>query len=119
MRKNIFLFASLMLLFLLSCKEDNKVKEKELSEKVVVQDIKKVEVDIEGMTCEIGCAKLIESKLSKANGVQFASISFDEKKGEIEFDANVIDEKQIKGVIEAAGGGDLYTVVSSRIVEKF
>jgi len=117
MQRNICLFGTIILLFLFGCKEVAKDTEKTLSEKVAVQEIKKVEVDIEGMTCEIGCAKLIESKLSKANGVQFVSVSFEEKKGQIEFDANVIDEEQIKEVIEATGGGDLYTVVSSKLIE--
>lgn len=117
MQKRILLLGTLILLFLFSCKDENKVSEKAISEKVAVQDIKKVEVEIEGMTCEIGCAKLIESKLSKANGVQFVSVSFEEKKGEIEFDASIIDEEQIREVIEAAGGGDLYTVVSSKLIE--
>jgi Cu+-exporting ATPase len=117
MQRNICLFGTIILLFLFGCKEVAKDTEKTLSEKVAVQEIKKVEVDIEGMTCEIGCAKLIESKLSKASGVRFVSVSFEEKKGQIEFDANVIDEEQIKEVIEATGGGDLYTVVSSKLIE--
>ena len=117
MQKNIFLFGTLILLFLLSCKEGDKDTAKTFSDKVTVRDIKKVDVDIEGMTCEIGCAKLIESKLSKAKGVQFVSVSFEDKKGEIEFDANLIDREQIKEVIEAAGGGDLYSVLSMKIVE--
>ncbi|MFD1314076.1 heavy-metal-associated domain-containing protein [Namhaeicola litoreus] len=115
MQKLIFILSTTFLLLFFSCTKSD--KEFKLSQKEVVKEIKKVEVDIEGMTCEIGCAKLIESKLSKTEGVQLATVSFEQKKGVIEFDANLIDEKRINDVIEATGGGDLYTVVRSQLVE--
>lgn len=42
---------------------------------------------IDGMTCAMGCAKTIESKLSKMNGVQKATVDFDKKQATVEFDA--------------------------------
>ena len=73
-------------------------------------DLKKVALNIEGMTCEIGCARTIQSKLSKTEGVKFAKVNFDKKKGVVEYDANTISEKQIVGIVEKIAGGDLYKV---------
>jgi Cu+-exporting ATPase len=115
MQKLIFFIGTIFLLSFIGCKKMD--KDAIPSEKVAVQDIKKVEVSIEGMTCEIGCAKLIESKLSKTEGVKFVAVNFEEERGIIEFDANMIDEKKISEVIEAAGGGDLYSVVTSKFLE--
>lgn len=87
--------------------------------KEIAENIKNIEVDIEGMTCEIGCAKLIQSKLYKTEGVKFAEISFDNKKGKISFNANKISTDEIKNEIQKIAGGDLYKVTHSKEVESF
>lgn len=87
--------------------------------KELAENIKNVELDIEGMTCEIGCAKLIQSKLYKTKGVEFAEISFENKQGKVSFDANKISKEEIKKEIQKIAGGDLYKVVKSREVESF
>lgn len=73
-------------------------------------DLRTVELDISGMTCEIGCAKLIQSKLYKTEGVSFAEVRFADSTGVVSYDANRLTEKDLKAVVEAAGGGDLYRV---------
>lgn len=75
-------------------------------------DLRTVELDISGMTCEIGCAKLIQSKLYKTEGVSFAEVRFADSTGVVSYDANRLTEKDLKAVVEAAGGGDLYRVRS-------
>ena len=74
------------------------------------EDIRTVEIDISGMTCEIGCAKLIQSKLYKTEGVSFAEVRFADSTGVVRFDANRLTENDLRMVVEAAGGGDLYRV---------
>jgi Cu+-exporting ATPase len=64
------------------------------------------------MTCEIGCARLIQSKLYKADGISFAKVSFEDSTGIISYDQNIINAEEIKTVIENAAGGDIYSVVS-------
>jgi len=88
-------------------------------EVVTIEEIKNIEVDIEGMTCEIGCARLIQSKLYKTEGVKFADISFENKLGKISFDVNKVSVDEIKEEIQKIAGGDLYKVVKSREVESF
>ena len=78
----------------------------------VVQDLKHAKAEIKGMTCEIGCARLIQSKLYKTEGVTFASVSFADSSGVISYDASRVSIEDLKAVIEGAGGGDLYTVAS-------
>jgi Cu+-exporting ATPase len=107
--KLLYLFLCLALL--ISCKEDKEQRNLEMPNKqVLAADLKKIDVEIEGMTCEIGCAKLIESKLAKAEGVNFVKVDFEKKMGRIEYDANRIDEKELSNIITSAGGGDLYKV---------
>ena len=73
-------------------------------------NLKKVSLNIEGMTCEIGCARTIQSKLSKKEGVTFAEVNFVKKKGVVEYDANKISENDIVKTVEEIAGGDLYEV---------
>ncbi|MEL4457358.1 heavy-metal-associated domain-containing protein [Lutimonas vermicola] len=105
----------MLVLFFISCESRKETKQevKEAFETTAVaQNIRQVKVDIKGMTCEIGCARLIQSKLYKADGVTFAKISFEDSSGIISFDQNRINEDRIKAVIENTAGGDIYSVAS-------
>ena len=118
--KNVFTF--LIVFLMISCNTSINNKETKITknqEVVSVEDIKNIEVDIEGMTCEIGCARLIQSKLYKTDGVTFADISFENKLGKISFDVNMVSVDEIKEEIQKIAGGDLYKVVKSREVESF
>ena len=118
--KNVFPF--LIVFLVISCNTSINNKETKITknqEVVSVEDIKNIEVDIEGMTCEIGCARLIQSKLYKTDGVTFADISFENKLGKISFDVNKVSVDEIKEEIQKIAGGDLYKVVKSREVESF
>lgn len=73
-------------------------------------NLKKISMNIEGMTCEIGCAKTIQSKLSKTRGVEQAVINFDEKRGNVTYDSSKISVESIVEIVEKIAGGDLYSV---------
>lgn len=113
MKRLITLF--LCSLILLSCGE-TKSKKETLSETPTKQEValKHLEVDIEGMTCEIGCARLIQSKISKVDGVTYTKVSFEEGKGQFTYDSNKISPEDIRIHIEKIAGGDLYSVSDSR-----
>jgi len=69
-----------------------------------------VSFNIEGMTCAMGCAKTIESKLAGMDGVQKAAVDFEKKTATVEFDtAKQSPEKLVKAV-EAVAGGKTYKV---------
>ena len=65
---------------------------------------------IEGMTCAMGCAKTIESKLSKLDGVQKATVDYDKKEATVEFDAAVLTPEKLTKTVEATGDGETYKV---------
>ena len=116
MKNNLLLIALLVVVMVFtSCK--NKVENESIndsnsvkSEKLTDVDVRKIALNIEGMTCEIGCARTIQSKLSKTDGVKFAEINFENKNGIVEYDANKVSEKEIVTVVEQIAGGDLYKV---------
>ena len=110
-----FLSLAILILFFTSCESSkNKGQQKQVNEetKELAESMQEVKVEISGMTCEIGCARLIQSKLYKADGVKYARISFEDSSGVIRYDQNRISESEIKKVIERTAGGDLYSVMS-------
>ncbi|MCK5639082.1 MAG: heavy-metal-associated domain-containing protein [Flavobacteriaceae bacterium] len=118
--KNLF-FTIMLTAFVISCNGENneKTAKQDVPAKEISENIKSVEVQIEGMTCEIGCARLIQSKLYKTDGVKFAKVSFEENSGKITYNANKISISDLKEVVQKTGGGDLYKVVSIIEVEGF
>ncbi|WKD85624.1 hypothetical protein KCTC32516_00965 [Polaribacter huanghezhanensis] len=81
--------------------------------------LQKVAISISGMTCEIGCARTIQSKLSKKAGITSAKVIFKDSLGLVEYDANTISEEDINTFISGIAGGDLYSVKSSKQVANF
>lgn len=90
----------------------------ETEKKEVAAVYKSVEVEIEGMTCEIGCAKLIESKLSKVDGIAFSKVVFEEKKGQFTYDINKLTKNDVILKINGIAGGDLYKVTKTYDIEE-
>ncbi|MGK0457937.1 MAG: copper chaperone CopZ [Polaribacter sp.] len=74
------------------------------------QEVKKEKISlaISGMTCEIGCAKIIQSKLFKKEGVLNAKVIFIDSIANIEFDANATSTKDLIAFINGIAGGTLY-----------
>jgi mercuric ion binding protein len=74
------------------------------------QEVKKEKISlaISGMTCEIGCAKIIQSKLFKKEGVLDAKVIFTDSIANIEFDANATSTKDLIAFINGIAGGTLY-----------
>jgi len=68
-----------------------------------------VSLAISGMTCEIGCAKTIQSKLSKKDGVTDAVVVFSDSIATVSFDSNKTSPKDISSFITGIAGGDAYT----------
>ena len=119
MKRILFIVA--IVSFAFSCdniKKDAVAGNSEIENSNLAENIKNLEVGIEGMTCEIGCARTIQSKLSKVEGVSFAQVSFEHKKGQFTFDANMISQDEIVNKITGIGGGDLYTVSKVKELEE-
>ncbi|MFN7675050.1 heavy-metal-associated domain-containing protein [Flavobacterium sp.] len=116
--KSVFAL-SLIATFFLSCKDTaSNVKPDNLKEtSAQIQKTNAVAIKpettsfkIEGMTCAMGCAKTIEDKLSKMDGVQKAVVDFDKKEATVSFDASVISTKKLIEAVETTGDGATYKV---------
>jgi Cu+-exporting ATPase len=71
---------------------------------------KKIVLNIGGMTC-VNCARAIEKRLSKLNGVINATVILAAEKGIIEYDPAVVDQKAIEDAITEVG----YQVIHEKI----
>lgn len=118
--KKVFYFITVLAL-IVACnsKQEEKIEASTEKTEVMAQNLKNVEVQIEGMTCEIGCARLIQSKLSKTDGVMFVKVSFEDKLGNITFDENKITNEKIKEEIQKIAGGETYKVTDIKEVTNF
>jgi len=70
---------------------------------------------IEGMTCAMGCAKTIEDKLSKMDGVQKAVVDFDNKEAAVNFDSAILSSKDIVAAVQSTGDGETYKVLEVKV----
>jgi copper chaperone CopZ len=87
--------------------ENNAPKEKK---EIAAANLQTANFSIEGMTCEIGCAKTIEKELNGLDGVQKATIDFEKKSATISFDKTILKTENISKVVEATGDGKTYKV---------
>jgi len=98
--------------FMVSCKQtSNEQKETttETTEKVASTEVagtmQKATFQVEGMSCAIGCAKVIEGKLAKMDGVKNAKVDFDSKTATLEFDDAKQNTESIKKMVEEIADG--------------
>ena len=63
---------------------------------------------IKGMTCAMGCAKIIEKKLAKMDGMYNARVDFDNELASVEFDAEKIDKDALIATVSSVS--DNYSV---------
>ena len=77
----------------------------------------KAEFNIEGMTCEIGCAKTIQKKLAGMDGVKSATVDFDNAIAMVEFDEAKVTPTSLEETVKKTG--ETYTVKNMKTVESF
>jgi len=113
--KSLLALAFTGMLFV-SCKDSaNAPKEAAADEMTVNADapagkIETASFSIDGMSCAVSCAKTIESKLSKLEGVQNATVDFDKKTATVEYDAAKQTPEKLVEFVEAVAGGKTYKV---------
>ncbi len=64
--------------------------------------MKEIKLKIEGMHCT-GCSNRLEKVLNNTDGIEKATVSFEEKQAVIEYDESQIDIAKIKETISDAG----------------
>jgi Cu+-exporting ATPase len=77
----------------------------------------KVEFGIDGMTCAMGCAKTIEKKMAKIEGVKMAKVDFERELAMVEYDEAKVTPTSLKEVV--AKVSESYTVKEMHTVNQF
>jgi copper chaperone CopZ len=112
------LFKSVFILFLMtsivtSCKSEAKKEETKENKETTVAKAEMLSLNVSGMSCEIGCAKTIESKLAKKEGVLEAKVVFADSLATIKYDAEKIDKASLIAFVEGVGDGHTYKASES------
>ena len=116
-----FVFASLLFV---SCKE--KTIEKNLGattetaapkvkKEIAATNLQTASFTVEGMTCEIGCAKTIEGELNELDGVKTAKVDFGKKLATVSFDKTIQTPESLTKIVEATADGKTYKVSNMKL----
>ncbi len=124
--KNIVV-VSLLLVIFSACKNESQPEVKTVDVEVKEKDVTealdpnatyaKVEFNIEGMTCAMGCAKSIEKKMAKMEGVKSAKVDYEKELAMVEYDEAKVTHKSLKEAV--AKVGEAYKVKDMKTVEEF
>jgi len=104
---NKFLVLVVATLFFVACKNQNNSETEEdeteatTQREISTENLQQASFIIEGMHCEYGCAKGIEKKLAKLEGIKSAKINFDSKEAKIQYDATLQTPQAISQTVEA------------------
>jgi Cu+-exporting ATPase len=121
--KNI-LISMFLLTALASCKNEGKAEIKtinihsETSRQALDPNAtySKAEFIIKGMTCEMGCARTIEKKLAKMNGMKSATVDFKNESAIIEYDTAKITTSSIKEAVSSVSA--IYSVEAMQTIRE-
>ncbi|MFP4844404.1 cation transporter [Winogradskyella sp. PE311] len=124
--KNICIIGVMALVFA-SCNNQSQPEVKTVEVKVAKKDVAvtldpnatyaKVEFGIEGMTCAMGCAKTIEKKMAKMEGVKSAKVDFDNRLAMVEYDEAKVSPKTLEETVTKVA--DIYKVKDMKVVDDF
>ncbi len=121
--KNLMVLA-VMVLVTVSCKNEAKPEVKTVevaSETSKTLDpnatYAKAEFTIDGMTCEIGCARTIEKKIAKMEGVKSAKVDFDRKLAMVEYNEAKVTPNSLTTTVTNVD--DIYKVSDIKTVNDF
>ena len=78
--------------------------------KVIDGELSETSFSISGMMCKMGCAKTIETNLSKMEGVQEASVDFETSLATVLYNSSIVQtDDLVKTVTDT---GDSYSVLN-------
>jgi len=79
--------------------------EKKEKSEVLSENKGEVKMEVEGMTCAMGCAKYIEEKVGSMEGVVASTVNFEEKIATFEFDKTTTSPEAIQEFISNLNDG--------------
>ena len=104
-----FVFSLTCLFVLFGCTQQPKPELKEVSttvqmnEKVIDGELSEVSFSISGMMCKMGCAKAIETNLSKMEGVQQASVDFETSLATVLYNSSILQTDDLVQTVTKTG----------------
>lgn len=114
MKTQKILFALFLLSFaFVSCKPEAKKEESKDKKEITVAKAEILSLNLSGMTCEMGCAKTIESKLARKEGVLEAKVVFTDSVATIKYDADKLTKTDLISFVEGIGDGSTYKASES------
>jgi len=123
MKKLLFLSFSIAVLFI-GCGDSNtSSNDAELIEigpaqkgnqkEVLAENKVEVKMEVEGMTCAMGCAKYIEEKVGGMEGVVASTVNFEERIATFEFDKTTTSPEAIQDFISNIHDGQYKAKLAS------
>jgi len=96
--------ACIIILAFTACNNNDSIKAKIVNSskndiEINLKYPKQIIMNIEGMTCAIGCAATIEKNLNKTVGVKSAKVNFKTKKATLIFDADILNPNDITQIV--------------------
>ena len=109
-----FVFSLTLLFAVFACTQHSKPEIKEVSTtaqmngKVIDGELSETSFSISGMMCKMGCAKTIETNLSKMEGVQEASVDFETSLATVLYNSSILQTDDL--IQTVTNTGDSYVV---------
>lgn len=91
--------------------EATKTEAIQATKEIAAANLDSTRFHIEGMTCAVGCAKTIETKLNETPGVQKAAVDFDKKETVVTFDKTQQSKASLTKIVESCADGATYKVI--------
>lgn len=104
------IFASFVFI---GCKNEDKKEITTDAKEIVSANTKELAINISGMTCEIGCAKYIQSKLSKEEGVIDANVVFTDSLATVKYDASKTNKASLISLVNGLAD-NMYTATEGK-----
>ncbi|UCS92214.1 cation transporter [Echinicola marina] len=99
----VFTFSLGALLIANGARAQSQEKEKAPKMEQIEKNTTRLELKVEGMSCQSGCANGIDNMLKKQKGILSSETLFDTSSSVIRYDSRVISEKDIIALIEDRG----------------
>ncbi|RCX05083.1 heavy-metal-associated domain-containing protein [Schleiferia thermophila] len=99
----------LLALLLGSCTFNSSQKETSAADVTAVANTS-AELEIRGMTCEVGCKKLIEKTVRKTAGITKFDIDFEHNSAHMEYDSTMVSADDVVKIINTINNG-AYTAI--------
>ena len=119
-----FVFSLTLLFAVFACTQHSKPEIKEVSTtsqmngKVIDGELSETSFSISGMMCKMGCAKTIETNLSKMEGVQEASVDFETSLATVIYNSSIVQTDDLVKTVTDTGVSYSVLNIASLSIEK-